>query len=394
MYAFRKPFSAGVFEEYALWGIDYKILAVTAQIIGYTISKFIGIKVVSELNQTSRIKTVLILIGIAWLALLLFGLFPAPYNVFLLFLNGLPLGMIWGVVFSYLEGRRFTEMLGAGMSASFIVSSGFVKATGRSLVYDYGVSEFWMPFLTGLLYVPALILGVWLLQAIPAPNEADKAARTERVPMTAADRRAFFFQFAPGIIIVVAIYVLLTIFRDIRDNFAVEIWNQLGFSDQPSILATSEIPVAIGVIVIISLMSFIRDNRASFFLNYYVIIFAGFLLLATTYLFTSNQLDPVAWMILNGFSMYLAYIAYHTFLFERWIAAFRYRSNIGFLMYIADAFGYFGSVIVLFARNFYSLDIGWLDFFVNLGYVTGIVIIVLALAARLYFKYKLREVTA
>jgi hypothetical protein len=59
-----------------------------------------------------------------------------PYNVSFLFLNGLPLGMVWGAVFSFLEGRRFTELLGAGMASSFIASSGIVKATGRTLVVD------------------------------------------------------------------------------------------------------------------------------------------------------------------------------------------------------------------------------------------------------------------
>jgi hypothetical protein len=65
-----------------------------------------------------------------------FAFMPKPYNVFFLFLNGLPLGTVWGVVFSFLEGRRFTELPGAGMASSFIASSDIVKATGRALVVD------------------------------------------------------------------------------------------------------------------------------------------------------------------------------------------------------------------------------------------------------------------
>ena len=43
MYAFRKPFSAGTFDGLAIWGIDYKILLIISQLIGYTLSKYLGI---------------------------------------------------------------------------------------------------------------------------------------------------------------------------------------------------------------------------------------------------------------------------------------------------------------------------------------------------------------
>ena len=55
---------------------------------------------------------------------------------------------------------------------------------------------------------------------------------------------------ALGICLTVLIYMLLTIFRDIRDNFTVEIWQALGYGDTPHILATAEIPVAVGVLII------------------------------------------------------------------------------------------------------------------------------------------------
>jgi len=388
MYALRKPFTAGLYEGLSLWGINYKIFAITAQILGYTVSKFVGIKLVSELKSDQRIPAILILMAAAWMTLLLFGIIPAPYNALILFLNGLPLGMIWGVVFSFLEGRRFTELLGAGMSASFIVSSGIVKATGRDLIVSYGVSEFWMPFITGLIYLPFLIVGVYLLRAIPPPNEKDRLHRTDRVPMDFRARVEFFGMFSIGIILTVSIYIFLTIFRDIRDNFAVEIWNALGFANQPQLLATTEIPVAAGVLIIIGLMSYFKNNRTAFYLNFYMIILAGIMLLMTTHFYAIGLIHPVIWMILNGFSMYLAYIAYHTFLFERWIALFRYKSNIGYLMYIADAFGYMGSVSVLFVQNYLDLQINWLTFFQQLAVVTALAIISLAGGAIFYFHLK------
>lgn len=388
MYAFRKPFSAGVYADLVLWGIDYKIILISTQVLGYTLSKFIGIKVVSEMPAHQRIGSILVLMGISWAALLAFAITPYPYNFGWLFVNGLPLGMIWGLVFAFLEGRRNTELLGAAMSISFIVASGLVKATGKYLITAWGVSEFWMPFGVGLLFVPFLLLGVWMLHKIPAPSAADIASRTERVPMDKTQRKAFFWAFAPGILLLIFVYIALTIFRELRDNFAVELWSLLGYPDMPQVLLTAEIPIAIGVFVIIGLMILIKNNRLAFYSNLGIIALGGFLLLLATILFQAQLLPPAAWMILAGFGMYLAYVSFHTMLFERWIAHFEYKSNIGFLMYITDACGYLGSVTVLFYKNFGSKALNWLNFMLYVSYLIGVVTILAAGVAWVYFLVK------
>lgn len=393
MYAFRKPFTAGVYEDLQLWGIDYKIILITTQVIGYMLSKFIGIKVVSEMSAAKRITSILVLMAIAWGSLFLFGLTPYPYNFIWLFFNGLPLGMIWGLVFAFLEGRRNTELLGAGMSVSFIVASGLVKSVGKFLVEDWQLSEFWMPFYTGLLFVPTLLLGVWMLSKIPPPSAEDIAHRAPRVPMNKEERWRFFVTFSPGIILMVLIYIALTIFRDLRDNFAVELWADLGYGDTPAILLTAEIPIAISVFCIIGLMMFIRSNRTAFYANLAMIALAGVLLFTTTLLFQYQLISPILWMILVGFAMYLAYISYHTMLFERWIALFRHKSNIGFLMYIADAFGYLGSVGILFYKNFGEQSVNWLSFISSISLFIGGITFVLSLAAILYFRQKEKQLT-
>ena len=155
MYAFRKAFAAGTFTGQQYLHIDYKVWLVIAQIIGYTLSKFYGIRFIAEVKGAKRGPTILLLVGIAWLALLGFALVPAPYNIIFLFINGFPLGLIWGLVFGYLEGRRSTEFMAAVLSISLIFGSGFVKTIGQTLIHVYHISEYNMPFFTGAFQVAA-----------------------------------------------------------------------------------------------------------------------------------------------------------------------------------------------------------------------------------------------
>ncbi|MEL7341237.1 MAG: DUF5690 family protein, partial [Bacteroidota bacterium] len=109
MYAFRKAYQAADFAESPeVWDLTYKSVLVIVQVIGYALSKFIGIKVVSEMSPARRAWTLIGLVAVAGLALVGFAVVPAPYNWPFMFLNGLPLGMVWGLVFSYLEGRQQT----------------------------------------------------------------------------------------------------------------------------------------------------------------------------------------------------------------------------------------------------------------------------------------------
>ena len=386
MYAFRKPFTAATYDGLYLWGMQYKLWLVLAQLIGYTCSKFLGIRFIAELTEQNRIAVLTGLMSFALLTLLLFGLMPYPYNLPVMFLNGLPLGMIWGVVFSFLEGRRTTELLGAVMASSFIISSGIVKSSGSWLLQNWNIAEMWMPFVTALCFIPLLVLGILLLRNLAGPDQDDIASRTARLPMNKAERTAFLKRFAPGIVMAVCLYVALTVFRDLRDNFAVEFWQAIGFGDSPALFTFSELPTAVAVLVVISLMIIIRDNKPAFFSTLIISACAGLCLIVVSQLFSKGRISGVTWMILAGALMYLPYIAYHTIFFERWLAYFKYKGNAGFLMYMADTAGYLGSTIVLIIKSFATPHISWLDFFIFSATLAGFLILILSIFAFLYFK--------
>lgn len=373
MYAFRKPFSVATFDGVAFWGVDYKILLVIAQVLGYALSKFVGIKVISELKPDQRLLYLISLIGIAEISLLLFAWVPAPYNILFMFLNGLPLGMIWGIVFSYIEGRKFTDILGVVLSASFIVSSGVVKSVGLFVMNSWGVSEFWMPSVTGALFFVPLLICSLLLQRVPPPTAQDISSRTERIPMTAADRRDLVKKYFFPLVLIVLFYTFLTAFRDFRDNFARELWDSIGYQGDVSVFSTSEIIIAIIVLLIIGSIFYIKNNFKAL-LTYHALLIMGTLVLAVgTLLFQTGVLDPFIWMVCTGFGLYICYVPFNCLFFDRFIATYHVKGNSGFLIYIADSFGYVGSVLVLLYKNFGQANLSWLNFFIYGTYAVAFI---------------------
>ncbi len=392
MYAFRKPFTAATYADVTDWHfpIDFKIALVIAQVAGYALSKFIGVKFVSEIAPARRAFAIIGLIAASWLALILFAVLPPSGKVLAMFLNGVPLGMIWGLVFGYLEGRRTSEVLAAMLCASFIVSSGMVKSVGAWLMSAYAVPEFWMPAATGLLFMPLLLISVLGLSRIPAPDAADIAARLARPPVDGQARAAFLREYGPGIVFLVLAYVLFTAVRDFRDNFAAEIWVALGYRDAAGVFTASEAPIAVITLVMLASLVLIRDNRRALFAMHGIVLIGAIMIGASTLAFQMGLLDPLSWMIASGLGLYFAYTPFNAMLFDRLIAAGGRPGTAAFLIYIADAAGYAGSVALLLLRNIPGVALPWLPFYIGLAYAASAASVALMIASALYFAGKLR----
>lgn len=390
MYAFRKPFTSGTYAGLTLFDIDYKAVLIIAQVLGYMTSKFIGIKVISELKPASRVKLIIALILFAELALLLFGLVPYPYNFFMLFLNGLPLGMVWGIIFSYLEGRRFTEMLAMGLSISLIVSSGILK-TAYFMVHEWFpmVAEFWMPSFIGLLFLPLFFTFVWMLSVIPAPTETDKLLRVERVAMTSEDKRLALKEYGIGIVTIGIIYTILTTMRDFRDNFSVEIWNEINPHWNKAVFSLTEAITGVVVLIAIGCLSLTRNNIKGFWGTQYLVAVGILLSGCSTLLFHLHVMSPFWWMLLLGTGMFLAYTPIQVVLFERMIALFKIKANAGFFVYICDSFGYLGSVGLLLYKEFFMKNLSWAKVLMQFSYLLTIICLLLLVVAGIFFNRKL-----
>ncbi len=339
-YGLRMPFKAATFADVpAVHGWSFKAVLVATQVLGYCISKFMGIRLIAGLPPARRGVALLTLAGAAESALVAFGLVPPPWNAALLFANGLSLGMAFGLILGFLEGRRQTEAMIAGLCCSFVIADGVTKGAGV-WVLERGVTPMWMPAVTGAMFLVPLAGCVWALTRVPQPDAGDVQARSHRPPMDRRDRRAFLHRYWPGLSLLAAGYVFITILRSLRGDFATEIWQGLGVAVRPSLFAVTETVVATVTLALFAGLVFVVDNRRAFMVGVGLSV-AGFGLglLALAGLGVGS-VGPFAFVILVGVGLYLPYFAVHTTLFERMLAMTRERANIAFLIYLVDALSY------------------------------------------------------
>ena len=388
MYAFRKPFSAASYEglEFLNTSFDLKTVLVTSQIIGYALSKMIGIKVVSEVTRRSRFRMLVGMILAAQAALFAFAVLPPSLKVMAIFFNGLPLGMVWGLVVWYLEGRKTSEMLLAGLSCSFILASGVVKDIGRWLMSAHEIDQFWMPFVTGCLFLIPFLLSAYLLNRLPEPSRDDRLVRMERSTMDGSQRWAFIRQFLPGMVMLMIAYFFLTAYRDFRDNFGVEIFDQLGYGiNEDAIFTRSELWVAFGVVGALAMLNLIKNNLWGL-IGAFGVMTSGVMLMGVgTLLFDNGMIDGLTWMILCGLGSYLAYVPYGSVLFERLIASTRAMGTAVFVIYVADSIGYVGAIGVMGVKDQFAADVSRLDFFRYLTYGMSVLGVVMLVSSLIYF---------
>lgn len=341
-----------------------------------------GIVVISNLDKAKRAFMILSLIAVSEIALFLFYITPDPYSAIWMFFNGLPLGLIWGLVFSYLEGRRTSEVLGIGMCISFIFSSSVIKTIGKTLV-NKGLNEKLMPVVVGAIFYPIICLFTFCIELIPPPNEEDIRNRTERVQMNHSDRIKFFCMFWPGIMLMICYYMLVCGYRDFRDNFMIELFEEMG-EKKPEYLTYTDLIVTCVIVLIVGLMMLIKNHLIGFYIYHIVIIAGNVVNLLGTILYKKAKINGIVFQVIVGVAIYIAYVPYSSILFDRMIASFKVKANSGFLIYIADSCGYVTAIVFMFVKEMGSHK-KWLPFFIQASFVMSVAGITLQSLSLVYY---------
>ncbi|MFN4285312.1 MAG: DUF5690 family protein [Lacibacter sp.] len=388
IFAFRKPFTVALYEGIAVAGLPYQTVLIISQVIGYMLSKFYGIRFIAELQRRGRWRTSLYLLAAAWCSLLLFAWVPPPWGALCMLANGFVLGFMWGIVFSYVEGRKATDLLGVVLAVSFIFAGGFSRSAGRWLLEVWQVPAPWMPVLTATMFIPPLVLFYYLMERVPPPDAADEAERTVRRPMQRHERRAFWRSYTAGIVAFVLIYLLLTILRDLRDNYMANLWNELGYTGNVQVFARTETLISLVVLAVVGLLVLVRNNWRAFGLIH-LLLFLGFgCAAAGSWLFQYGLTSGKLWMFTSGLGLYLSYVLFNSVYFERLLATFRIAGNVGFLIYVADAWGYLGSIGIMLAKQLGMQQTSWVRFYSGLSLGLSLAGLLLSLFSYFYFRRK------
>lgn len=361
VYALRKPFTAATFEGLEFLGMDYKTATSIVQIAGYVLSKLLGIKLVSELQRRHRLPFLIGSVAMAELSLLAFGLLPVPWNIVALFFNGLSLGCMWGVIFSYLEGRRLSGVLASVMGMSIACSSALAKSAGLYLIRDLGVDPFWMPAVIGGVAFVLLVVLAFALNALPDPSAEDRAACAERVPMDGRQRRRIFLRFAPLLTMLFAANLFVTVVRDIKEDFLVNIVD----TSQLSAWAFSGVDAVVTAIILLLFLavSLIRSHLNVLCTLLVLVLVSMFALVYVAWNYDWLALSPLAWLFVQSLGVYTAFLSFQTLFFERFVACYHIRGNVGFFIVTIDFIGYVGTVGVLVFKELFAGELDWLAFY-------------------------------
>jgi hypothetical protein len=244
-----------------------------------------------------------------------------------------------------------------------------------------------MPAIVGVIFLPFFLLFVWMLSVIPAPTEKDIQARSKRLPMDNNDKKKVWRQYRWGLVGIIIVYALLTMLRDFRDNFSVEVWNELDKGWRPDVFAKTESISGAIVLIAIGCLSAVKKSATAFWCTF-GLIFTGLSLSGLSTLFFHLQwLSPFWWMLLLGMGLFLAYIPIQIAIFERLIALFRIKANAGFFVYTCDSIGYMGSVGLLLYKECFDHNHSWTRMLMNFSYLqTVVAIVVLTLTALFFYR--------
>lgn len=386
VYALRKPYTAASFEGLTFMGSDYKVAVTTIQILGYVIAKFFGIKIISELKKENRFRFFVGSAILAELALVGFGLLEAPYNVAAMFVNGLSLGCMWGVIFSFIEGRKVTDILASLLGVSMVFSSGVAKSFGLFAMNEMQIDQFWMPAVIGGFALPLLVFMGYMLKRLPQPTAEDIALRNERVVLDGKGRVALFRKYAPILTLLFIGNFMLLVLRDIKEDFLVNI---LDMSNQSSwLFARIDTIVTLIILGIFALFAFFRSNiRALLWLM--TLVIAGCLTMTyVSFHYETLALKPVTWLFIQSLSLYIAYLTFQTIFFDRFIACFRIKGNVGFFIALIDFIGYLGTVTLLSTKEFLNIELEWFALFNHIAGFVGATCSILFIVASILIHRK------
>lgn len=277
------------------------------------------------------------------------------------------------------------------MGYSVVLPAGILRPIAQYF-FRLGVDIFWIPALVGALFLPIVFISSYLLESLPDPDETDIKLRTERVPMNRADRWKFLKTFAPSILSFTIFYTLTLSYREFRESFSEEIYNDFQMKSESTFFNISEIIITSAMSIPIFIFMFFPTSIWNLASYHFMSVISCIILTICTFLVHIEYMRSYYFFFIGGVCLYMCYVPFCSLIFEIIISLFQIKSNNGFLMYLCDSSGFVATLIIMFIRNFSSPDLQWKTFFIYFSYFVGIFGCILVTLSMIFFykKYKKR----
>ena len=83
-------------------------------------------------------------------------------------------------------------------------------------------------------------------------------------------------------------------------------------------------------------------------------------------------LPTTTWLFLQSLCLDMAYLSFQTIFFERFIACFKVRGNVGFFIITIDFVGYLGTLGLLLFKEMHAAHIDWPSFYDRMSLYIGL----------------------
>ena len=147
--------------------------------------------------------------------------------------------------------------------------------------------------------------------------------------------------------------------------------NAAGFSSW--IFAKVDGVVTLIILAVFASLALVKSHVKVLSILLTLVIAGAFTLSFVAFNYETLQLSPLAWLFIQSLCLYFSYLSFQTIFFDRFIACFRIRGNVGFFIAMIDSIGYTGTVLVLLFKECFNPDLDWLEFYNTMAGTVGIV---------------------
>jgi hypothetical protein len=309
------------------------------------IGMFMGIYFISKTDEKYR-KIMLLssMIILCWLPGLTF-ITEIDWIIILgKFIGTLPEGIFSGIIVTYLEGRKKTDIYTGAYYLGSMLGRPASNTIGTYLSNVVGTK--WVPVsISALSFVPLLIVTL-LITAIPKPSSDDKMTKCER-KINMANAKYFWWYFSFGIMGIIVTSGTIFGWRTYRDYFTIEIYSQeLGYNPQPWVYFMTDMPGVIVPLIMFIYLNKIRSNTTAFVSLTIYILVAVTIVFFICMIAVFDNANPYVFLIMTALASYMLIPTIFP-LFDRLVAISKAEISTLYLKNLSDGFNNLFATIIL-----------------------------------------------